>query len=164
MILKNRKIIYKICHAYCRDPEDRKDLEQEIILQLWQSSERYNSNYKLSTWIYRIALNVAISFLRSEKRRKRQITHVDRHIIEHFEDQSESEEFIANLKRLYHFIDQLDYLNRALILLYLENYPYKEIAEILGISPTNVATKISRIKQQLSTAFYHEKTHDRGAN
>ena len=61
LILENRKIIYKICHAYCRDPEDKKDLEQEIILQLWHSADKYNEHYKLSTWIYRIALNVAIS-------------------------------------------------------------------------------------------------------
>ena len=72
LILENRKIIYKICHAYCRDPEDKKDLEQEIILQLWHSADKYNEQYKLSTWIYRIALNVAISFCAAKAAAKKE--------------------------------------------------------------------------------------------
>ena len=156
LVLENRKIIYKICHAYCRDPEDRRDLEQEIIIQLWQSADRYDTKYKLSTWIYRIALNVAISFLRSEKRRKKQFSHADQSIIERFADQGETAETAANINQLYHFINQLDDLNRALMLLYLDDHPYSEIAAILGISETNVATKISRIKQQLKQSFHAE--------
>ena len=158
LILENRKIIYKISHAYCGDPEDRKDLEQEIIIQLWQSSDKYDAQYKLSTWIYRIALNVAISFLRREKSRKKQVTPADQSLIERVEDQSESADLESNINLLYHFINQLDELNRALMLLYLDDYPYKEIAEILGISETNVATKIGRNKQQLQRAFQAETT------
>ena len=158
LILANRKIIYKICHAYCRDPEDRKDLEQEIIVQLWHSADKYDDQYKISTWIYRIALNVAISFLRREKSRKNRLSAVDQHIIERVADDREPEELTANIQLLYHFIDQLDELNRALMLLYLEDHSHKDIAEILGISETNVATKISRIKQRLREDFRAETT------
>ena len=153
LVLEHRKIIYKICHAYCRDPEDKKDLEQEIILQLWHSADKYDDQYKASTWIYRIALNVAISFLRRETSRKKRISPVDQEIIELVEDDRESEEQTANIQLLYQFINQLDELNRALILLYLEDHPHRDIAEILGISESNVATKISRIKQQLKKSF-----------
>ncbi len=156
LILENRKIIYKICHAYCRGPEDKKDLEQEIILQLWHSADKYDEQYKLSTWIYRIALNVAISFLRRESSRKKRLSPVDQHIIERIADEREPQDLEANIELLYRFINQLDELNRALMLLYLDDHPYKEIAAILGISESNVATKISRIKQQLKQAFATE--------
>ena len=120
LILENRKIIYKICHAYCRDPEDKKDLEQEIILQLWHSADKYNEQYKLSTWIYRIALNVAISFLRRESSRKKRISPIDQEMIERVANECEPQGLENNLERLYHFIYQLDELNRALMLLYLD--------------------------------------------
>ena len=154
LILENRKIIYKICHAYCRNPEDKKDLEQEIIVQLWHSAYKYDEQFGLSTWIYRIALNVAISFLRREKCRKKRLSPVDQQIIECVADEAESHELDGDIAQLYRFINQLDELNRALILLYLDDHTYAEIAAILGISHSNVATKISRIKQQLRRDFH----------
>ena len=74
LVMQHRKIIYKICHAYCRDGEDRKDLEQEIIVQLWRSADKYDERYRLSTWIYRVALNAAISFWRREKSRRERVS------------------------------------------------------------------------------------------
>ncbi len=153
LVLNNKKIIYKICYSYCRNPEDRKDLAQEIIIQLWKSSGKYNKQYKLSTWIYRVALNVAISFYRNENRRKVNTFHLDENIIEMVDGNDEFGELESNIKLLYHFINQLGKLNKALMLLYLDDHSYKEISEIIGITETNVATKISRIKQNLKQEF-----------
>ena len=153
LILANKKIIYKICHSYCKNPADREDLAQEIIIQLWKSSGRYDKQYKLSTWIYRIALNVAISFYRSETRRKQDTAALDENIIDMVEAEPAPDEQEDDMQLLYRFIDKLDELNKALILLYLDNHNYKEISYILGITETNVATKLNRIKQKLKKDF-----------
>lgn len=153
LILDNKKIIYKVCHSYCRNHEDRKDLAQEIIIQLWKSSGRYDAQYKLSTWIYRISLNVAISFYRSETRRKQGSTAIDENLIELVENEQTPDDLEDNIQLLYRFIDNLGELNKALILLYLDDHSYKDISYILGITETNVATKINRIKQKLKTDF-----------
>jgi|TARA_B100000315_G_scaffold187887_1_gene177559 RNA polymerase sigma-70 factor (ECF subfamily) len=153
LVLENKKIIYKICHSYCRDPEDREDLAQEIIIHLWKSSARYDDQYRLSTWIYRVALNVAISFYRREKRRKQGASPIDEHIMELVDDPQEQGGLEDNIQHLYRFIDRLNGLNKALMLLYLDDHSYSEMAEILGITETNVATKISRIKQTLKQEF-----------
>ncbi len=147
----HKKIVFKVCNVYCRNTEDRKDLAQEIIVQLWKSFHKYNNVYKISTWIYSIALNVAISFYRNKKRSE----HIfyPGEIIEITKNGSESEEPETNIQLLYAFINQLDSLNKALMLLYLDKNSYKEIAEILGITETNVATKINRIKQKLKQQF-----------
>ena len=148
----HEKIIYKVCYVYCRSAEDRKDLAQEVMVQLWKSFSRYNEEYKFSTWIYRIALNVAISHYRSKKRKDATFVTIDslEELTENAYQDSTTE---SNLQLLYYFIHQLDELNKALILLYLEDNSYKEIASILGITETNVATKINRIKQKLKLQF-----------
>lgn len=153
LILNNKNIIYKVCHTYCQSQDDREDLVQEIIIQLWKSSENYNSQYKLSTWIYRISLNVAISFYRSEHRRKRELLPFDETIIEMIEDTCESDELEESIQILNGFINDLNKLNKALILLYLDDLSYEDISKILGITKTNVATKIYRIKQILAQKF-----------
>jgi len=147
-----------VSNAYCEDPEDRKDIVQEIIIQLWSSKSKYNPEYKFSTWIYRIALNVAISHFRKASKRKE--SHVDMHdnLINISENHAENDGFDYNLEILQKFINELDKLNKALILLYLEDYSYNEISEVLGISETNVATKISRIKKRLKARFEHHVT------
>ncbi|ELR71204.1 RNA polymerase ECF-type sigma factor [Fulvivirga imtechensis AK7] len=150
LIERNKGIIYKVANSYCTDTEERKDLVQEMIIQLWRSFANYDSQYKISTWMYRIALNVAISYYRKE--RKTPSSPITSTIINipAGEEQSEREE---NIKWLYHFINELDELNRALMLLYLDDSSYKEMAEVLGISETNVATKIGRIKKKLKQQF-----------
>lgn len=152
----HKKIIYKIVNSYCQNKEDRKDLEQEIIIQLWNSFDKYNAEYKYSTWMYRIALNVAISFYRKEKKWsiKNDFYNEDSisSIVEEDENENETE-LDYNIKLLQEFINNLNELNKALMLLYLEEKPYDEIAEILGISKTNVATKISRLKLKLKKEF-----------
>lgn len=151
----HKKIIYKIVNSYCQNREDRKDLEQDIIIQLWNSFDNYNSDYKYSTWMYRIALNVAISFYRKEKKRlvKNDFNN-EESIFTIEEDTSEEQtELDYHLKLLQEFINNLNELNKALMLLYLEEKSYEEMSEILGITKTNVATKISRIKLKLKKEF-----------
>lgn len=147
----NKRIIYKIVNSYCHDKDDRKDLEQEIIIHLWNSFDRYNPEYKYSTWMYRIALNVAISFYRKQKsRHERHAYFVEESIINVSNEEKFTSDLDENLIILQRFINQLDELNKALILLYLDEKKYEEIADILGISKTNVATKINRLKVKLS--------------
>jgi len=152
LIKENRRIIFKVIYSYCRDAEDRKDLEQEVIIQLWKSLKTYNDAFKLSTWIYRITLNVAISHYRKDHKRLKTNTSIDEEIFRIAEDQSD-EEYKDRTELLYQFINKLDDFNKAIIILYLDDNSYKDISEILGITESNVGTKISRIKKQLKESF-----------
>jgi len=151
----HKKIIYKIVNSYCQNREHRKDLEQEIIIQLWNAFDNYNKKYKYSTWMYRIALNVAISFYRKEKKLSiKNDFYNEVSIFSMVDDNEDNEtELDHHLKLLQKFINNLNELNKALMLLYLEEKNYEEIAEVLGITKTNVATKISRIKLKLKKEF-----------
>lgn len=161
VIKDNQNLIYKICYSYCSNPENRKDLQQEILVQLWKSFSKFDGRVKISTWIYRIALNTAISFYRNDCKHKNKKVTIDDSIISFsgFEPDIELNERIA---MLYQFIEKLNELDKALILLYLDDNRYKDIAEILGISDTNVATKISRIKEKLKTQFTTIKNEHHG--
>lgn len=149
---RNKGILYKVANSYCRNSEDRKDLIQEMILQLWKSFDNYNEKYKYSTWMYRISLNVAISFYRKENSRQRISNPFTTESFD-FTDTEIVEEKETNLGILNQIISKLNDLNKALILLYLEEKNYKEISEIIGISETNVATKVNRIKDKLKKEF-----------
>jgi RNA polymerase sigma factor (sigma-70 family) len=140
----HKGIVFKVCQTYCQQAAERKDLAQEIIIQLWKAFPKYDPAFRASTWVYRIALNVAISYHRKLIRRKEAPT--DLNLVSFQTGQSEED---PRLNMLYDLIHQLDPLNKAIILLYLEDYNYQEIAAVVGLSQTNVATKISRIKKKL---------------
>ncbi|MBN1113311.1 MAG: sigma-70 family RNA polymerase sigma factor [Bacteroidales bacterium] len=152
VIKANQNLIYKICYSYCSNSEDRKDLEQEILMQLWNSFGKFDGRVKVSTWIYKVALNTAISFFRNSSKTNKKVVHLDSSIfsITNNDDDEQLNENINTLKKL---IDKLNEFDKAVILLYLGNNKYSEISEILGISETNVATKISRIKTVLKEQF-----------
>ena len=152
VIKDNQNLIYKICYSYCSNAENRKDLQQEILIQLWNSFSKFDGRVKLSTWIYRIALNTAISFYRNDSKHSDKKVSIDASIISlsDFEYVPEQDE---NITMLYQFIEKLNEMDKALILLYLDDNKQKDIAEVLGISETNVATKISRIKKFLKEQF-----------
>lgn len=152
MLNQHKKIVFKVCNSYCKDPESRKDLTQEIVIQLWKSFKKYDSQYKISTWMYRIALNVAISFYRREKKHTLHSSLAES-TLSVVNDNIATNETESNIIQLHHFIDQLDELHKALMILYLDNNSYKDISEVLGITETNVATKINRIKQKLKQQF-----------
>ncbi len=156
VIERHKGIIYKVAISYCKDDEDRKDLIQEIFVQLWKSFDNYNDDYKYSTWIYRISLNVAISFYRKENTRTKISNPLTDGIL-NFAVTKDTEEKEINLSILQQFISELKPLDKALMLLYLEEKSYKEISEIIGYTETNVATKISRIKIVLKEKFSHRK-------
>lgn len=149
MIERSGGLIHKVAMSYSSSPADREDLAQEIRLQLWKAYPRYTPERPFSTWMYRIALNVAISFLRKNTRPLRQA--VPLHELEdEMPNESENspplDERVAILQQV---IARLPPLERALLLLYLDEHSYREIAEILGLSETNVATKISRLKERV---------------
>ncbi|NSL87396.1 RNA polymerase sigma factor [Chitinophaga solisilvae] len=151
-IQENRRIIFKICNTYCQQAYDREDLAQDIICHLWKSAPQYDPSGKFTTWMYRVALNVAISFYRRGKR-NRQLVPVTEQLIEMEADADNNTEIEDHLALLQQLINGFNELDKALMLLYLEERSYREIADILGISETNVATKINRLKSRLKQHF-----------
>lgn len=139
------RVIYKVCYMYVTPNAPLNDLYQEVVLNIWKSFEKFRGESKISTWIYRIALNTCISFLRKEKNVPEIVvlTQEETGIVD------EQDELQIMLKELYRLINQLGQLDKSLILLYLEDKSYDEISEITGLTVTNVATKLSRIKEKL---------------
>jgi RNA polymerase sigma-70 factor (ECF subfamily) len=149
---EHKGIVCKIAYAYARNPEDWKDLSQEIILQLWKSYPHFDPRFKFSTWMYRVALNVAISNYRRERRRTSAVVSMEEIVLEPAA-QPEHTDLDRQVAELYRIIGQLDELNRALMLLYLDDTSHRDIARILGISETNVSTKINRLKLKIKEQF-----------
>ena len=144
IIAENQGIIYKVCKMYRDSKEDQEDLFQEVVLQLWKAYPTFRAASKVSTWMYRIALNTAIAVYRKQRielefKDKIPVAHQSKQL----EPTSENEE------RLFEAIRVLNKADRAIIALYLEDYPYHEIAEVIGITENYVGVKISRIKEKL---------------
>lgn len=143
LIATQQKLIHSLCRLYFSLPEDRKDMFQEIVLRLWKSYPSFNRQAKVSTWIYRIALNTVFTKLRKEKGWPKNESYS-----EHTYQISEPETAFET-EELYRAIAQLSDVDKAVILLYLEEHTYDEIAGLMNMSRTNVSTKINRIKKQL---------------
>jgi RNA polymerase sigma factor (sigma-70 family) len=142
-------IIRKVAFGYARNESDRRDLMQDIVLQLWKAYPRYSPERPFSTWMYRIALNISISFLRRNTRPGRETVQFDelQHDVAH--EHSTSPEMEERITMLREVMTKLLPLDRALLLLYLDDRSYREIAAVLGLSETNVATKLGRLKERL---------------
>ena len=154
LLERHQKIVFKVAGMYCWRPDDRRDLEQEITAQLWRSFPSYDSTRVFSTWMYRIALNVAISYVRHAGIHARRFVSLEAQDVDPIDphagpDQADEREHDERVRALNGFIAGLDGLNRALLLLCLEEHRYRDIAEVLGISETNVATKVSRLKDRM---------------
>ena len=141
LVQRNSRIIYKVASFYADEKNSLDDLYQDVVLNLWTAFPNFRNESQTSTWIYRIALNTCVSFYRKNKRRPNCIE-LNRDFIQY----TEENEAVA---KLYESINRLGKLERALILLHLEDRPHKEIADIMGITITNVSTKINRIKEKL---------------
>ena len=149
LLERHAGIVRKVAFGYSRNENDRRDLTQDILLQLWKTYPRYSPDRPFSTWMYRIALNVAISALRKQSRPGREPMPFDEsaHDVPHESgDSSRTEERTATLHQL---ISECQPLDRALLLLYLDDCSYREIGAVLGLSETNVGTKLNRLKQGL---------------
>ncbi len=147
LIKDNQGIIHKVCNIYCDDQEDRNDLFQEIVAQLWKSFPSFRQESKVTTWMYRVALNTAITSFKKQKRRPDQ----NRLTYENFQikDENYDHETEENIKLLHRAVAQLTGVEKSIVILYLEEKKYEEIAEITGITQNYVRVKMNRIKKKL---------------
>lgn len=143
---EHRGIVFKVAHVYCHRADDRDDLVQEICLQLWRSFPSYDPERRFSTWMYRVALNTAISFARSRQGHTQDVSLSEYDEAGQFPAPEPGGSRSGLLQRLLHRLPKLD---RALVVLYLEGRSYAEIAEVIGISESNVGTKLNRLKQRM---------------
>lgn len=151
----NRNRIYRIASIYCNNRQDIKDLSQEIAYQVWKSFDSFRAESEMSTWLYRIALNTAIQFLKREKRHLKPLSYQLYEFDTCSDEKSENKDL--EIKQLMHAIQGLKELDKAIILLYLEEKSHSEIASILNLSITNVSTRIQRIKKKLKTTITDQK-------
>ncbi len=161
LIAENRPKILKICRAYAWNPSDRDDLYQEILFQIWRALPGLKENAYAGTWLYRVALNTSISFVRKHAGRNSRATpfgpdDLARHI-ESAQQQEESDD--GRLARLYEAVTQLNEAEKALVVLFLEDLSYEEIAEALGLSANHVGVALHRAKKKLS-ALIKETVHE----
>ncbi|WP_196895297.1 RNA polymerase sigma factor [Aureivirga marina] len=148
IIKAHEGIIYKITMLYADSKEDKEDLYQEIVYQMWKSFENFKGESKISTWIYRVALNTALTHLKKENRKVAQIS-FDSSLLQVMDLKDSLLE--EQIQLLYKHIKTLSSVERGIILLFLENYSHKEISSITGFSVSNIGTRIGRIKQKLKT-------------
>ena len=163
---KHQRILFKVACMYCRDRDDRQDLLQEMLIQVWRSYARFDERVQFSTWMFRIAVNVAITHYRSGSRRIRDTVPLEEYGL----DIAAADALFAidnhgegdNMRALRQMVNGLDELNRALILLFLEGFSSGEIAEVVGISASNVSTRINRLKTKLQAQFHELNTQKEG--
>ena len=150
-IEKHKGMVFRISRMYMDHPDDQKDLFQEITFQAWKSYPRFEGKSEFSTWLYRIALNTAIIFLRSEKKKSNLIARKENEEIGRIQIRQEEyqHEDDFRIKVMYQAIHQLSAIDKALLFFYLEDIPGKQMAEQLGISEGNARVKLNRAKEKL---------------
>lgn len=144
LLNQHQRIIYKVCNLYLQSHADKEDLFQEVTLQAWKAYGNFRGDAKFSTWLYRVALNTAITFYRKEKKQFIYSTDDIPEIANGPYDPIE-EKILA----MYAAISELSKIDKAIVMLYLEDYSYNEISEVLGITANNIAVKMNRIKIKL---------------
>ena len=148
LIREHQALLYKVTSIYTDNKEDQEDLFQEIVYQLWKYFDSFRNDSKITTWMYRVAMNTAITFIKKKKRRPDSVP-----IADIFIKQSDinNDAYEERLRLLYQHLKHLNTLEKGLIFLLLEGKSYKEIAQITGLNDSNVGTRISRIKKKLKT-------------
>lgn len=144
---ENQKVIHKICKIYTDNPHDHEDLFQEIVIQLWKSYPSFRGEAKFSTWMYRIGLNTAIALFKKQSKKISTDTQETLEQIKIIDDTNEQE--TERIKAMYDAIHQLSDIEKALIMMFLDDKPYREIGEILGITEGNTRVKMNRAKEKL---------------
>ncbi len=157
LVKDNEAVIFKITSIYARTASDQQDLYQEIVAQLWTAFGKFRGEAKASTWIYRVALNTAITMLRKGKK---QLAPKDIDWVFQYTGQQDPVQE-ERIRLLYRKIEQLNELEKGIILLFLEDKSYEEIASITGLTVTNVATRLSRIRQKLKSQLLKQPKLDR---
>lgn len=146
MVKEYRKTIYTVCYFFSKDTEEVNDLYQEILINLWKGFPNYRGESSLKTWIWRVSLNTCSNQERKKKSRIRTVPlSID---IDLYNDEDAGS---RQIQMLYDRINRLDVFDRAIILLWLENMTYQDIADVVGISVSNVTTRLFRIKEQLKS-------------
>ena len=159
LLQQHQKLLYQIIRTNCPSPTDWRDLEQEIILQLWRSFPNYDGRCKPATWVYRIAFNVTVSAFRNDlKRRKREVAPPTERFFQRIAEAEEDPLREERREALYSAIRQLALADRSILLLHLDGHDYPAIADILGISPSNVGTKLSRLRKRLRASLNPTKS------
>lgn len=145
-VTENTGLIYKVCYMYAEDSDHLNDLYQEVMANLWQGFAGFKGDSKISTWIYRIAINTCVSFMRRHGRHEGHVPldEMTTGVID------ESQERASQLRMMYEMISRLGRIDKAVIMLWLDEYSYDEISSMTGISRNNVASRIHRIKQRLA--------------
>jgi RNA polymerase sigma-70 factor (ECF subfamily) len=149
LINQHQKIIHKVCNLYLTWQEDKEDLFQEITLQAWKAYSQFRGDAKFSTWLYRVSLNTAITFFRKDKKNAFIASVSEIPDLVHMGDKDPIEE---KTKAMYAAIANLSKIDKAIVMLYLEDYSYAEISDIIGITANNIAVKMNRIKVKLREA------------
>jgi RNA polymerase sigma-70 factor (ECF subfamily) len=145
IVRQYERVIYKVCSFYASNESPIADLYQEVVCSLWTAYPKFRNECALSTWIYRIALNTCITGVRKDIRQPKATVPVAMLA----ESLPETESMEENIREMYRLIEQLKTIEKAIILLYLEEKTYQEIADITGLTVSNVATKLKRIKEKL---------------
>lgn len=143
IVKENKSTIYTVCHMFANCQDEADDLFQEVLLNLWKGFASFRGDSKVSSWIYRVALNTCISADRKNKKRSTERLSMDINLYEDMDSDS------RQVQQLHRLIGKLGVIDRAIVLLWLENLSYEEIASIMGISAKNIGVKLLRIKNKL---------------
>lgn len=150
---QNQQKLLRICSVYAEDNDDKKDLFQEALINIWQAMPSFEKKSSLSTWMFRITLNVCLRLQSRQERKKNRFLKMDSITIENITSEEASNEDHDRLTKLRTCIKKLNDADRAVITLYLEELPYKEISEITGLTENHVAVMVKRIKEKLSNCI-----------
>lgn len=154
LISQHQSILHKICNVYFTHKPHKEDYHQELVIQLWKAFPSFENTARFSTWMYRVCINAAIDILRKEKKELKKVSLSELHI-NYASDHSPVDD--RNQEKLYGAISQLSHVDKAIMTLYLDEYSYKEIAEIIGISESYTGVKINRIKSKILNIINNEK-------
>lgn len=144
IIENNRQVIYKVCYMYAADDDHFKDLYQEVLINLWRGIDRFRGDAQLSTWIYRTSINTCVTYYRRNHKHDEALSLEGVSVVDNDDGTR-----LQQIKELYRLISRLDRMEKAIILLWLDEKSYDEISEITGLSRNNVASRLRRIKIKL---------------